>query len=350
MSADKGKGGSVLHGIALSKKGKLLWTESFQLLQTFVEEVLNLSNGVWSCPGRDAKQYKNEDLDLRWYLDTQTITLNGKAKGEIKEKLLSIVAIQGQLANSVNKEFDLNDEVDETTTSTSQQNNNNLSLETLDSQLKAISKVVNANTAAVKLFTDNANVHHTEMDNLKMENLKLRNESLDLKSENDNLKERVNNLSYILADLQGKTKNAEDAKDSLIIALRLLIEDLNHKGGVSNVHRSEDIELKSPQAGFYTQQSKEVPNEVINQSINLSNRFSALSVDENDVNDRNARAVVRNDIDCAQETTPRSTQTHHREKNQPKRNNKTTATKKLLLPNVPSLKQNNNLPTEIAPT
>ena len=160
-----------------------------------------------------------------------------------------------------------------------------------------------------------------------MENLKLRNENLDLKSENDNLKERVNNLSYILADLQGKTKNAEEEKDSLIIALRLLIEDLNHKGGVSNVHRSED------------KQSKEVPNEVINQSINLSNRFSALSVDENEVNDRNARAVVRNDIDCAQETTHRSTQTHHREKNQLKRNNKTaTATKKFLLPNVPSLK------------
>ena len=80
-----------------------------------------------------------------------------------------------------------------------------------------------------------------------------------------------------MANLQGETKNPKEKKDSLIIALQLLIEDLNHKGSVSNVHRSEEIELKCPQTGIYTQQSKEVSNEVINQSINLSNRFSALS-------------------------------------------------------------------------
>jgi hypothetical protein len=102
MSSNQGKGGSVLYGISINNKGKLVWTESYQLLQTFVEEVLSLSNGVWSCPGGDAKQYKAEDIDIRWYPETQSITLNGKAKDEIKEKLLSVAAIQVQLASTVN--------------------------------------------------------------------------------------------------------------------------------------------------------------------------------------------------------------------------------------------------------
>ena len=111
----------------------------------------------------------------------------------------------------------------------------------------AISKVGNANTTAVKLCTDHATIHNTEMNNLTIENLKLRHENFDLKSENDDLKERVNNLSYILADLLGKTKKAEEEKDSLIIALWLLIQYLNHKGSVSYRNRSEKIELRCPQ-------------------------------------------------------------------------------------------------------
>lgn len=79
------------------------------------------------------------------------------------------------------------------------------------------------------MFTEHANAYNTEMDNLKTENLKLMNENLNLKNENHNWKERVNNLSYISADLQGKAKNAEEQKDSLITAMGLLIENSNNK-------------------------------------------------------------------------------------------------------------------------
>ena len=272
MSSNQGKGGSVLYGISINNKGKLVWTESYQLLQTFVEEVLSLSNGVWSCPGGDAKQYKAEDIDIRWYPETQSITLNGKAKDEIKEKLLSVAAIQVQLASTVNEDFDQNGHVDETITHSSQKDNSTLSLETLSSQLEAISKDVNANATAIKLFTEHANAHNTEMDNLKMENHKLLNENIDLKSENNDLNERVNNLSYTLADLQGKAKIAEDEKDSLITAMRLLIEDsnhndLNHKESVINANHNEEMVQRCPQTANRLQQTNEVPNEVINPII-----------------------------------------------------------------------------------
>ena len=80
------------------------------------------------------------------------------------------------------------------------------------------------------MFTEHANAYNTEMHNLKTENLKLVNENSNLKNDNDNLKERVNNLSYILADLQGKAKNVEEQKDYLITAMRLLAENSNNKG------------------------------------------------------------------------------------------------------------------------
>ena len=66
----------------------------------FVGEVLDLSDGVWGSPGGTAKQFKSEDIDLRWYTDTQSITLNGRMKDEISEKLNSVAVISGELANS----------------------------------------------------------------------------------------------------------------------------------------------------------------------------------------------------------------------------------------------------------
>ena len=83
MNLEEGKQSSLLHGISISNKGKLVWTESYSELQMFVEEVLNLSDGDWGNPGGDAKQFKSEVLDMRWYPESQSITLNGKLKDEL---------------------------------------------------------------------------------------------------------------------------------------------------------------------------------------------------------------------------------------------------------------------------
>ena len=48
-----------------------------------------------------------------------------------------------------------------------------------------------------------------QLDFLKEENDRWKTENLCLKSENKDLTERTNNLSYILADQQGKVKNTE---------------------------------------------------------------------------------------------------------------------------------------------
>ena len=67
---------SLLHGVSFNNKGKLIWTKSLQDLQKFVEEILNLADGGWCCPGGGAKQFKSEDIDLRWsihYVDLRML-------------------------------------------------------------------------------------------------------------------------------------------------------------------------------------------------------------------------------------------------------------------------------------
>ena len=67
MLMDQEKTGaiSLLHGLSLSQKGKLIWTSSFEALQSFVREALNLSDGFWSSPRGYGKLYQGKDVALR---------------------------------------------------------------------------------------------------------------------------------------------------------------------------------------------------------------------------------------------------------------------------------------------
>ena len=52
-------------------------------------------------PGGGAKQFKSDDIDFRWYPDTQTITINGKLKNEIEERLNFMALVSERLANEM---------------------------------------------------------------------------------------------------------------------------------------------------------------------------------------------------------------------------------------------------------
>ena len=114
---------------------------------------------------------------------------------------------------------------------------------------------MNANTAAIKSFSyDSENKH------LRRDNVKLANENSDLKHENEKIKEREENLSYILADLNGKAKNAEDEKNSLITTMHLLFED-NYKGNATTMnnddHPKDKINQSCEEVDFAKTESKE---------------------------------------------------------------------------------------------
>ena len=102
---------------------------------------------------------------------------------------------------------------------TSVEDDPTLSLETIKGQLETLFKDVYANKTAIKSFTEYTTNREkqqevkSDLDSLRSENLRLTDENVELKNENGKLKERLDNLNYILADLQGKTKKRRRRKE-----------------------------------------------------------------------------------------------------------------------------------------
>ena len=88
---------SLLHSLSLNNKGKLIWTASYDSLQRFVEEYLNLRERSWSSPGGDGKLYEAGDVSIKWYANSQTITVYGENKAEVEEKLKSAASVSKDL-------------------------------------------------------------------------------------------------------------------------------------------------------------------------------------------------------------------------------------------------------------
>jgi hypothetical protein len=210
MNLEQTNNRSLLHGISINAKDKLIWSGSYEALQMFVEEVLNMSDGVWDCPGGDAKRYKSGNIDMRWYQDSKSITLSGELKDEIKEKLILLASVTEQVKNSEHKSGVDDGHCYEVHANPNQFDARQLSLETLKNQLEALTIDVKENKNAIKSISiestkepDQTKIWELgkQLDCLKEENCKLKSENLCLKTENKDLTERTNNLSYILADL-----------------------------------------------------------------------------------------------------------------------------------------------------
>ena len=98
--------------------------------------------------------------------------------------------------------------------------------------------------------------------------------------------ERINNLSYILANLQGKAKNAEQEKESTITAMGLLVEDSNNKPNTT-FKDNNDKTSKQSRAHDSVDATGQT-GEVINPNMQVSNRFSSLTIEESNEDDGNA--------------------------------------------------------------
>ena len=123
-------------------------------------------------------------------------------------------------------------------------------------------------------------------------------ENKHLKNENIDLTERINNLSYILADLQQKTKNAEQGRDSAITAMRLLIAETN-----SVVENNNVVEQKLCNEADECTQSKDV----INPNIELNNGFSVLENEQVNVDKLGATSNQKTEEDKEQKKKKRKT-------------------------------------------
>ena len=121
--------GSLIHNLPLKYKGKLIWTNSLNFLEAFVEEALNLADGKWCLLGSGTKVYENQDVVIKWHMKTQTLAVDEGENSEIEEKLMSWALISKKLASKlVISDSDQNEHMLMTIICPSQQINSSRSL------------------------------------------------------------------------------------------------------------------------------------------------------------------------------------------------------------------------------
>ena len=107
----------------------------------------------------------------------------------------------------------------------------------------------------------------------------LRKENLELKKENSCLKERINNLSYVLADLQDKAKHAEEKNTTI----RLLYNDAKINHPSNNI--SENVIQPSNEIIQPLNETGQIVNVDINQTtLNQSNTSHVKQVSQGNSN------------------------------------------------------------------
>ena len=275
---------SLLHSLSLNNKGKLIWTASYDSLQRFVEEYLNLREGSWSSPGGDGKLYEAGDVSIKWYANSQTITVYGENKAEVEEKLKSAASVSKDLLSNIV----VNTEVSKVH---SHQPEASLASSTVNDPLEEFKEFINAKLLALtKEFHANLSIvnktlleHSMKLNNFipqdsERELNTLRKENLELKKENSCLKERINNLSYVLANLQDKAKHAEE-KNSLVTTIRLLHNDAKINHPSNNI--SENVIQPSNEIIQPLNETGQIVNVDINQTtLNQSNTCHVKQVSQ----------------------------------------------------------------------
>lgn len=106
-----------------------------------------------------------------------------------------------------------------------------------------------------------------------------------LVEENEQLRERNTNLSYIMADLNTKVKEVENEKQSLVTALKILHGDhvnetTNRPRGIAQVDHQSTGEHKAPRKS-----GRNLQPSVQSELFNDLNKYSVLRIDDDDEDD-----------------------------------------------------------------
>ena len=110
-----------------------------------------------------------------------------------------------------------------------------MSKKSFNGQMQALKEELTDNFIAINrsLLEYSEQLKELQNPNAANELCRLKSENSDLRKENDRLTERINNLTFILADLQDKAICAEEEKALLVTTIRLLYKDV---GGNQTAH------------------------------------------------------------------------------------------------------------------
>ena len=299
---------SLIHDLSFNNRNKLIWTGSFEALQQFVQEVLDLNEGDWTSPGADAKLFvaKEKDVAIKWYAKSQTVSVSGDDRENVEDRLKSVASMAKSLSDVKNSEEQTKDRLLETT------------LETLNNKLQTLEEGISSKMSSV---TDILLVHSKELRELKnldsdTELSWLRKENARLKDENEKITERVNNLSFVLADLQDKAARANEEKDSLMTSIRLLFKDLESTQPI-NVNHLETPHDQQQAVLECSSDTKDTNSEHV-VTIPTKNSFSPLLVEETNTNDNETDADNENNKRQQRDSTTQTVKKDHNSHKKPK--------------------------------
>ena len=263
--------------LIVTDKGKYKWQGDYKALQNFSGDVLKMK-GKWSSPGGNVKLLKTDELALRWYTANNNITINGLKAEDIRKQLKSYASNVSNSTESLNQndlhsnELDNNSVINERSCQTPLSSNNNERLDSLEDTVE----ILKTQLISLRFKAQGQRSEATkEIDEAHTECLRRENEKL--REENIALNERINNLGFILADLNTKLKISEGEKATLLTSIRLIQLDIESgcKTSTTEVDKNE-----------ITVKTKSTLEENLVESPNLnrilgSNRYYPLTVEDN---------------------------------------------------------------------
>ncbi|CAB4030874.1 Hypothetical predicted protein [Paramuricea clavata] len=187
--------------LEVSQRGSLKLKGTFEGLKDFVESN-QISTAKWTSPGGGTKLCETENLAIRWYSTTGSITLKGERASDAKNKLISIAENEKEASQKSSQRA-----------ITHNLHASSIDLTTPPPMGRTEDSVHSSGQSIIRRLTSSK--------------LPWRAEIVNLKTENNDLRERNTNISYIMSDLRTKIKDVENEKRSLITALKLLQADSN---------------------------------------------------------------------------------------------------------------------------
>ena len=240
----------------------------------------------WSSPGGYCKLLELNEVVVRWYSDSNSLTINGKLCDEFKTQLIDLnkqLQLESEDTNAAcasgNGEISINFDEEaasnesENQISTGQLNEYETLLNTvrsieakLESRINDLASEVHETRLELhveKIARGNLQAEYTELASEALEirsELDIRNltrdeneiiksrdksistvfnkgflvkENANLKDENALLKQQINNYKCITSDLRTKVKDLENEKDSLITVIKILHDEQNQHANKS---------------------------------------------------------------------------------------------------------------------
>ena len=227
-----------INALSLTEKGNLKWFGSIENLQAVVCDLTKVSSKFASAGGT-CKLFETETLAVRWYTNTNTLTVRGEESGKLITQLRGLAdkVVEKQLIQDPplsNCCFDENvNSVDVNDVSSHTEIYNLSSGDTVGNVLQKIQQVeeridIKIENLAREIGQANKNIEKRDQFNINdnfasREYLEfLHKENKKLQEENKALVERSNNLSYVLSDLNCKVKDLESEKKSLLTVIKFL--------------------------------------------------------------------------------------------------------------------------------